>query len=79
MLELLGGRTLFEFEIVSDGPHRQRTSPYPEQNISQIQAKDIVNGMDSTAFDMEAVSDDSAFDWFDMAETQTIEATEDRG
>ena len=51
----------------------------PEQNVSQIQGKDIVNGMDSTAFDLEAVSDNSAFDWFDLAETQTIEATDDCG
>ena len=42
---------MFEYEIVSDGPHRRPTLPFPEQNISQIQGKDIVNGMDLPAFE----------------------------
>lgn len=69
---------MFTFKIVSDGPHRrQRTSSFPEQAISNIRAKDIQNCGDFQASELEAVTEEKSFDWFDQACTQTIEASED--
>jgi len=69
---------MFKYKIVSDGPERRkRTSSFPEQRISQLQAKDVLTRMDLAAFEMEALTTQGAFDWFDTGETQTLKATDD--
>lgn len=71
---------MLRYKIVSDGPHRRKyASSFPEQRISQIPAVDITKPIELNPTDLDAFTEETAINWFDLGESQMLDATELEG